>query len=68
VIAAVVGLVMTVVAFFRASSLGFDIPDAAGQTIASVDGKAAVGLYVSFLGAVIATAGAVIGVRRPSGG
>lgn len=67
-IAAVVGLIMTVVAFFRASGLGFDIPDAAGQTLASVDGKAAIGLYISFLGAVIATAGAVLAIRKSSVG
>jgi hypothetical protein len=65
-IAAVVALVVTLIAFFRANSVGVDLPVLAGGPNASIDAGAAAGLYVSFLGAVIATAGGVLAARRPA--
>jgi hypothetical protein len=61
--AGVVALIVTVIAFFRVSSVGVDLPTTGGAA-ASIDAKAAVGLYVSFLGAVIATVGGAMAMRR----
>jgi hypothetical protein len=65
-IAGVIALVVTVIAFFRANSVGVELPVLAGGPNASIDAGAAAGLYVSFLGAVIATAGGVLAARRPA--
>jgi hypothetical protein len=65
-IAGVIALVVTVIAFFRANSVGVELPVLAGGPNASIDAGAAAGLYVSFLGAVIATAGGVLSARRPA--
>jgi hypothetical protein len=62
-IAGVIALIVTVVAFFRANSVGIDLPQEGQLGAASVDGKAAVGLYISFLGAVIATVGGALAMR-----
>ncbi len=61
-IAAVAGLIVTVIAFFRANSVGLQLPGAGGAN--GVDATATAGLYVSFLGAVIATVGAAMSMRR----
>ena len=62
-IAAVIALIVTVVAFFRANSVGVDLPRQGQLGAAAVDGTAAIGLYISFLGAVIATVGGALAVR-----
>lgn len=62
-IAAVIALIVTVVAFFRANSVGIDLPQEGQLGSAAIDGKAAVGLYISFLGAVIATVGGALAMR-----
>jgi hypothetical protein len=64
-IAGAVALVVTVVAFFRAGDIGVEIPGTAEVAAASIAGTAAPGLYVSFLGAVIATVGGALAMRRP---
>lgn len=62
-IAGVIALIVTVVAFFRANSVGIDLPQDGQLAAAAIDGKAAVGLYISFLGAVIATVGGALAMR-----
>jgi hypothetical protein len=62
-IAGVIALIVTVVAFFRANSVGIDLPQEGQLGAAAVDGKAAVGLYISFLGAVITTVGGALAMR-----
>jgi hypothetical protein len=62
-IAGVIALIVTVVAFFRANSVGLDLPQEGQLGSAAIDGKAAVGLYISFLGAVIATVGGALAMR-----
>lgn len=62
-IAGVIALIVTVVAFFRANSVGIDLPQEGQLGAAAIDGKAAVGLYISFLGAVIATVGGALAMR-----
>jgi hypothetical protein len=62
-IAGVIALIVTVVAFFRANSVGIDLPQEGQLGSAAIDGQAAVGLYISFLGAVIATVGGALAMR-----
>jgi hypothetical protein len=62
-IAAVIALIVTVIAFFRATSVGIDLPREGQLGSAAIDGTAAIGLYISFLGAVIATVGGALAMR-----
>lgn len=61
--AGVIALIVIVVAFFRANNVGIDLPQEGQLGAAAIDGKAAVGLYISFLGAVIATVGGALAMR-----
>jgi hypothetical protein len=62
-IAAAIALLATVIAFFRANSVGVDLPRQGQLGAAAVEGTAAIGLYISFLGAVIATVGGALAMR-----
>jgi hypothetical protein len=62
-VTALLALIATVIAFFRVNDVGIDFATLGGPT-ASIDVQAAAGLYASFLGAVIATVGGAMSVRR----
>ena len=60
-------LIATVAAFFRTGNVDVSLPAAAEGGGLSLNGKAAVGLYISFLGGVIATVGAALALRKTGG-